>query len=340
MLVLTEHPTTSHERMKPSDDHRWSWIVHAVAIFAAVFTLPLLYVGGSVTTYGVGQVVPDWPTTFEENMFLYNFWEAPFGVQLEHAHRLYGAAVGMATIVLAGSFVAFERRRWMKGLGVFALAAVIIQGVLGGMRVTHRSTFLAAVHGATGQAFFGLMVALAVLTGRDWNRRAERTVDPDRLRRRSAIGLALVYMQIVLGGWLRHYGTLAALWTHAILAAAVWLHAAILTYRIERRRGEIAPLVVPSRVLGLTVTVQILLGLAALVMVLPIGGIPRPVTSYQAVIRTAHQTNAALLFAAAIVLSLRSYRHLAGTARVVAGPSEASPVGRPEAAALDWEAVA
>ena len=68
--------------------------MHGVAIFAAVFTLPLLYVGGSVTTYRVGLAVPDWPTTFDENMFLYNFWEAPFGVRLEHAHRLYGAAVG------------------------------------------------------------------------------------------------------------------------------------------------------------------------------------------------------------------------------------------------------
>jgi cytochrome c oxidase assembly protein subunit 15 len=326
--------------MKSPAGYRWSWIVHGVAIFAAVLTLPLLYVGGSVTTYHVGLAVPDWPTTFDENMFVYNFWEDAFGVRLEHAHRLYGAAVGLATIVLAGCFLAFERRRWMKALGVFALAAVIIQGVLGGIRVTQRSTLLAAVHGATGQAFFGLMVALAVLTGREWNRSSERTVDPDHLRRRSAVLLALVYVQIILGGWLRHYGTAASLWVHAILAVAVWIHAAILTYRIERRRAEIAPLIVPSRVIGLTSTVQILLGLTALVFVLPIGEIPRPVTSYQAVIRTAHQTNAAIVFAAAIVLSLRSYRHLAGTARVVAGPSEERPVGRPEAAALDWEAVA
>ena len=45
---------------------------------------------------------------------------------------------------------------------------MIVQGVLGGTRVTQVSTFLAAVHGCTGQAFFGLMVALCVLTGRDW----------------------------------------------------------------------------------------------------------------------------------------------------------------------------
>src|SRR5689334_4810494 len=94
---------------------------HWVAVFAAVFTLPLLFAGGSVTTYRVGMAVPDWPTTFGINMFLYDFWNAPFGVRVEHLHRLYGAAVGAATIVLAGWFLAAERRRSMKVLGVLAL---------------------------------------------------------------------------------------------------------------------------------------------------------------------------------------------------------------------------
>jgi cytochrome c oxidase assembly protein subunit 15 len=326
--------------MNSPQSYRWNGVVHGVAIFAAVFTLPLLYVGGSVTTYRVGLAVPDWPTTFDENMFAYDFWNAPFGVRLEHAHRLYGAAVGMAAIILAGCLWAFDRRRWIKALGVLVLVSVIIQGVLGGMRVNQRSTLLAAVHGATGQAFFGLLVALAVLTGRDWNREPGRMLDPDHLRRRSLVVLALVYGQIILGGWIRHFGTAAALWTHAFFAIAVLGHAAALSYRIERRPREVAPLVVPARILGLTVTVQVLLGLASLVFVLPISGIPRPVTSYQAIIRTAHQTNAALLFASAIVLTLRSFRHLVAAAPDVARPSEEKPVGRPDAAALDWEAVA
>src|SRR3954454_18693325 len=98
---------------------------HWVAVFAAAFTWPLIFVGGSVTTYRVGLAVPDWPTAFHINIFLYDFWNAPFGVRVEHAHRLYGAAVGMATIVLAGWFLAAKRRRTMKVLGVVALLAVI-----------------------------------------------------------------------------------------------------------------------------------------------------------------------------------------------------------------------
>ncbi len=38
----------------------------------------------------------------------------------------------------------------MKALGVLALVAVIVQGVLGGTRVTQVSTLLAAVHGCRG----------------------------------------------------------------------------------------------------------------------------------------------------------------------------------------------
>src|SRR6516165_10287301 len=127
---------------------------HWIALAAAVCTLPLLYVGGSVTTYRVGLAVPDWPTTFGINMFLYDFWNAPFGVRVEHTHRLYGAAVGLFTILLAGWLLVHDRRRWMKAMGVLALVSVIVQGVLGGTRVTQLSTTLAAIHGVTGQLFF------------------------------------------------------------------------------------------------------------------------------------------------------------------------------------------
>src|SRR3954469_18617129 len=83
---------------------------HWVALFAAVVTWPLIFVGGLVTTYRVGMAVPDWPTTFGMNLFLYRFWEAAWGVFIEHGHRLYGAAVGMAVIVLAVWFTLAERR--------------------------------------------------------------------------------------------------------------------------------------------------------------------------------------------------------------------------------------
>jgi len=313
---------------------------HWIALAAAVFTVPLLYVGGSVTTYRVGLAVPDWPTTFGINMFLYDFWNAPFGVRVEHTHRLYGAAVGLCTILLTGWLLAFDRRWWMKGMGVLALAAVIIQGVLGGTRVTQMSTVLAAVHGCTGQAFFGLLVALCVWTGRDWLSGPEPRTDAEGTRPLALSLLLFVSGQIVVGSWLRHFGTWPALVAHAGLAAAVWLAAVILAIRVERRRSSLPFLVPSARAVGILAIVQIALGIVSLVYLLPFDGNPRPVSFYQAVMRTAHQTNGALLLAATVVVTLRTCRHLAGS-MIRVGIESAEGSARPaERAALTREAIA
>ncbi len=281
-----------------------------MAWLAAVFTLPLLFVGGSVTTYRVGMAVPDWPQTFGINMFLYDFWNAPFGVQVEHTHRLYGAAVGLATIGLMIWFFCFESRRWIKALGVLALAAVIVQGVLGGTRVTQVSTLLAAVHGCTGQAFFALMVALCVFTGRDWLSDSMPQPDLHRFRLHVVVMLVLVYGQIVLGAWLRHFGSLAAVTTHCLMAIAVLLYALVLALRIQRHQQDLRVILIPSRLLACLAVAQVALGFAALLYILPLGGLPRPVQFYEAVIRTGHQTNAALLLGSSVILALCAYRHL------------------------------
>jgi cytochrome c oxidase assembly protein subunit 15 len=298
-----------------------------MAFLAAAFTLPLLFVGGSVTTYRVGLAVPDWPTTFGVNMFLYNFWYAPFGVQVEHTHRLYGAAVGLATVGLMFWLLIFDPRRWIKGLGVVALVTVIVQGVLGGTRVTQVSTVLAAVHGCMGQTFFALMVALCVFTGRDWLGNAPPAEDVQHFRRRSVTMLVLVYLQVIFGAWFRHFGDLAALGLHLFTGLAVIGHALALVVRIGRNRDRV-PFLVPSGVaLGLLTTVQVALGIVALVVQLPLDGVPRVVGFYEAVARTGHQTNAALLLASSVVLTLRSFRHL----RSSAGP-EAAKEPRSQAA--------
>jgi cytochrome c oxidase assembly protein subunit 15 len=305
-MSATEHPT-------PATEYRSS--PHWVALFAAVFTLPLLFAGGSVTTYRVGMAVPDWPTTFGMNMFFYDFWNAPFGVRVEHTHRLYGAAVGLATIFLMVWFLAVGNRRSLKVLGVVALVAVVGQGVLGGTRVTQNSTFLAAVHGCIGQAFFGLMVALCVLTGRDWLGDSAPRADTGHFRRRAAVTLALVYGQVVLGAWLRHYSGVTPLSVHAVMAFAVWSHAAVLAVRVERHKDEVPELLPSARAMAVLVSLQVALGGLSWWMLRPFDGTPRFVTFYQAVIRTGHQTHGALLLAASIVLTLRAFRHLAAPSR-------------------------
>ena len=285
---------------------------HRFALLATIFTWPLLFVGGLVTTYKVGMAVPDWPTTFGMNMFLYDMTQASWAVFGEHTHRLYGAAVGLFTLLLMLDFWIFDRRRWIKQLGFVALLAVIAQGVMGGMRVRWNSTLLAAFHGCFGQAFFGFMVALCVWTGRGWASKPRPVEDARKYRSLAASGLGLVYLQVIVGAWLRHYSDPRALVVHSVLAFLVFGHLTAVVVRVNRKRAEVPELVPASRALAVLLTLQIALGVGAWWLLRPYDGIARPVTLVAALIRTGHQANAGLLLASVVVLTLRSFGQLTG----------------------------
>lgn len=160
--------------------HRW-------AVVLACATFPLVWVGGLVTTTDAGMAVPDWPNTYGYNLFLYPWttWlSGPWDLFVEHGHRLLGATVGMLTIGLLVSLWMGEERRWVRNLGFAALALVIFQGVLGGMRVLLDERTLAMLHGCTGPLFFSLAVAMVVFTSKAWARgvAAEASGDSSTLR--------------------------------------------------------------------------------------------------------------------------------------------------------------
>ena len=306
MTTLTAIDPKSVRRTEPSRGYRPS--AHWFALFATLFTWPLLFIGGLVTTYKVGMAVPDWPTTFGINMFLYDMTQASWAVFGEHTHRLYGAAVGLFTILLLLDFLIFDRRGWVIRLGVVALLAVIVQGVLGGMRVRWNSTFLAAFHGCFGQAFFGYMAALCVLTSRGWASVSGKGDDARKERAMATVGLVLVYSQVIVGAWLRHFGDVRVLALHSILAVLVFGHLTALVARIHRRRALVPDLVPSSWAIGVLLMVQIALGVGAWWLLRPYDGIARPVTLIAALVRTGHQANAGLVLASVVVLTLRAWR--------------------------------
>jgi cytochrome c oxidase assembly protein subunit 15 len=283
---------------------------HWIALCATALTWPLLLVGGSVTVYRVGMAVPDWPTTFGINMFVYNFWNAPWGVYLEHTHRLFGSAVGVACIIMAVWFALADRRLWMKLLGGFSLLAVIGQGVMGGLRVNWNSPLLAFIHGCTAELFFGLMVALCVLTGRSWMSSApdQTLTDSSHLRRRGLVTLTMIFAQIVLGAWLRHFSSSGMLIIHAFFATTVIAHTIMLWIRVERLKSTASELLASARVMAFAVTGQLVLGITAWLILRPFDGVARHVSSPQALVRISHQGLGAVLFGASVVLTLRTYR--------------------------------
>lgn len=292
---------------------RYSPIARTLAVAAAWFTWPLLFVGGLVTTFRVGMAVPDWPTTFGINMFVYDFTNAAWGVFVEHGHRLYGAAVGFCVIGLTICYFVTPQRKLLRILAIIALVGVIAQGVLGGVRVRWNSTDLAFAHGCFGQLFFAFMTMIAVFAGKRWLLMGSQTQEPDQNHiRRWSIGLTgLIYGQIVLGAWLRHHGV-GWEW-HLGAALAILAAAHMVFWKIRRQRSELPELVGPAWTLTIVLLIQVVLGVVSLWMLWPLDGIAREVTNAQALIRTGHQANGALLLASSSVLALRAWRRLASS---------------------------
>jgi cytochrome c oxidase assembly protein subunit 15 len=188
-----------------------------VAWLLVLVTFGLVALGGHVTSKDAGMAVPDGFTTFgywSLTAPLYSWWYDE-GTRLEHGHRLMGYVVGSATLLVVAAFWATQRsRRWVKWLSVLLLVFVIGQGIMGILRVDEVSTFLAGVHGVTGQIFLGLTVLAAAAVGRRWMSRTRADDAPPKRRRVRPlpwIMLGLLLLQLVLGSAVRHSGSALAI---------------------------------------------------------------------------------------------------------------------------------
>src|SRR5438046_3867373 len=80
-------------------DRRYSKWLNRFAWITCIATLLLICSGGMVTSKNVGLAVPDWPTTFGYNMFLFPVSKWVGGILFEHTHRLMGSLVGFLSII-------------------------------------------------------------------------------------------------------------------------------------------------------------------------------------------------------------------------------------------------
>jgi cytochrome c oxidase assembly protein subunit 15 len=295
--------------------------VHRLAVLTAVCTAPLLFIGGLVTTRGAGLAVPDWPTTFGYNPFLYP-WSLMVGnIFYEHSHRLVASAVGLLTVFLAASLWLREERRWLRRLGAAALALVIVQGVVGGLRVVLLEQTLAIIHACLAQAFFALAVSLALFTSRGWSEKSPALEIPGagRLRRLCLITTGLIYVQAIFGAMLRHTGALLEF--HLIFAVLVSLHVVLLGARVSKHHCDRRELLRPMFWLSALLLAQIALGAGAYLgkfsMTLP--------ATLTITVRTSHVVVGALMLAASLVLTLRSFKLFAGGGAAQVAPVQASP---------------
>jgi heme a synthase len=286
------------------------------AILVACATFFLIIAGALVTSNDAGLATPDWPLSngqFFPKMVGNLFWE--------HGHRMVATTVGMLTIGLAFYIRVKEKRRWVWKLGMFALLAVIAQGLLGGLTVKLMLPLaVSTAHATLAQLFFCATVSLAVFTSRSWMEARPLSEDKGTLPLRYLCTAALVtiFLQLILGATLRHSATwdqhlpteLILAHIGGALAVTLALGSAALT--TLRRHKDMPFLTRPAIVALVLLLVQLSLGIAAYVVRLASPNDPQPLNPMIS-ITVAHVACGALVFVTTIILTLRTFRVLPAT---------------------------
>jgi heme o synthase len=172
--------------------HRFAWLLVAA-------TFVLIIVGASVTSNRAGLSVPDWPETYGQAMWRFPLKFMRGGIFYEHTHRLIASGVGLLTAALAvWAFFSSDTR--LRRLGIAALAAVLLQGLLGGLTVRY---FLpppvSIAHAALAQTFLCLTIAIAL-----YSTKVRPIESTGTIRGLSLATTIAVFIQLILGAAIRH----------------------------------------------------------------------------------------------------------------------------------------
>ncbi len=176
-------------------------VLRRLAKSTCVSTIFLIFAGGLVTSTGSGLSVPDWPLS-------YGMVFPPMvgGVFYEHGHRMIATVVGFLMLCLAILIGLFEKRSWVRNLAYVALAAVIIQGILGGVTVKFfLPLWVSVCHGILAQTFLIMTVVLVYSFSRERENRAPEAFDSRCKFLWAILTLAyFVFIQLIIGAIMRH----------------------------------------------------------------------------------------------------------------------------------------
>ncbi|HWA84697.1 MAG TPA: COX15/CtaA family protein [Opitutus sp.] len=179
--------------------------------FGSAWVFVLVTLGAFTTSIGAGMAFPDWPLS--DGSVNPHGWLSNLSMFAEHSHRLSGTTMGLITIALAFWLWRTEARPWLRQLGWWALAIVVVQGILGGTRVlldpVHVPGFqmtlgqmLRIPHGVLAQVFVCVLFAIAASCSRGWIERP-RPVSTT-VRRLGVACVALLFLQLTIAATMRH----------------------------------------------------------------------------------------------------------------------------------------
>ena len=371
---------------------------YVLAVCTLSTMLVLMLVGGMVTGTDAGMSVPDWPTTFGENMFLYpidrmvsgllvsvpshlandldkgvmtqaiqnsvsvdenhlsematihvvkpsEVWKITdrqthrsytilsqdgqlgvyvHGVLLEHSHRLLGSLVGLLAIATLVSVWLSKQRGLLRWLSVLSLITVVIQGFLGGLRVTENSITLAVVHASFAPISLAFFTVLTMLTSRKNYQPPSLMLPPEsnKIGRLSIFTSTLIYVQLVLGAIVRH--TTQYLVVHVLIAILVSMHIVLLVRRVFSEYSSFTNFINLSMIMGTIIILQMTLGIGAWYSEFQLG--ERLSIPLRTAITSGHQFLGIFLFMNSLIFSFEVIRHTA------AGETDSSELKIPDSA--------
>jgi heme a synthase len=293
--------------------------LHRFATVLAWCVLLLIVAGALVTSNDAGLAVPDWPTSFG------SFYKIPpmvGGVKYEHGHRMIAQFIGLLTIILAIWTQRVEKRAWMRKLGWAALGLVIAQGILGGLTVLNLLPwYISTGHALLAQTFFSLTLLFALFTSRKWMEAQPRGVPVGpglNLRTLSVLAVAVMYIQLFLGGAFRHGGM------HFLphIIGAVFVTAVLLWTSIKALTAHSAIPEIKKPAVGILsmLFVQLALGFGAYLTRVEWGRDAVQPQLSMVITTVAHVAVGAVLLGKTFVLAVQAHRHLR-TAEVAEGNS-------------------
>ena len=194
------------------------WI-HRFAVATAAATYLLILIGGLVHGTGSSLACPDWPTCYGTFMP-----KMEGGVLVEHSHRLAAGTVTVLTVLLAIMLTVTRNPalRRLRPFGWLGVALVFAQALLGGITVLLRlPTPISTAHTATSLLFFMTVLYIAVRS----RPAAAELAAPAVVSRLALMAAVAVYVQMVLGGLVRHSGAALACTDVPLCRGSLWPHA-------------------------------------------------------------------------------------------------------------------
>ena len=280
---------------------------HRFAVILAWATFLLIIAGALVTSNDAGLSVPDWPTSFGS---LYKLPPMVGGVKYEHGHRMFAEFIGLLIIVMAVWTQRVETRKWMRVLAWTALAAVIGQGILGGITVLKFLPWsVSTAHATLAQTIFCVVVAMALFTSRSWIEESEPLAEGGlhpSTPLLTAFAAGCVWVQLILGAAFRHSGI--KLLPHLIGACVVTVMLCWTIVRVLSRYGRVQHLRKPAEILLSLLLLQLGLGFCSYMTRVVWGHDAVQPLTLMVVSTVAHVAGGALVLAATVVLAIQTRR--------------------------------